>query len=186
MSAVQLIDRIHATQARGATKLIAIGGRGGSGKTTLAQALAGIDPSLRVVHLDDLCLPRAMRVDGEVVDWPTVDRFVCALADGRPARYRRIDWDRDELAEEHVVPAGGTVVLEGVAPYHDRVADRWDLKIWLERDETEAYRRGLARDGEHLRSFWEDEWLPAERRYVAEQRPMERADLVIDTNDQSS
>jgi len=182
LAAFDVHDRINAAARAGATKLVAIAGRGGSGKTTLATAVHGLDPSIHVVHLDDICIPKHLRTTDEVVDWASVDRVINDLADGRATRYRRLDWVADELAEEHVVEPGGVVVIEGVGPYDTRVTDRYDLRVWVECAEDEAFRRGLARDGEELRPFWENEWIPQERRYVAEQRPIERAHLVIDTN----
>ncbi|MFZ4585251.1 MAG: GNAT family N-acetyltransferase [Acidimicrobiia bacterium] len=182
LDAFTVLDSMHATDATGVTKLVAIAGRGGSGKTTLAAAVRGLDPSVQVVHLDDICVPKHARTNDQIVDWATLDALITDLHAGRPGTYRRLDWDADELAEEHVVEPGGTVVIEGVGPYDVRVTDRYDLRVWVECEETEAFRRGLARDGEELRPFWENEWIPQERRYVSEQQPVARAHLVIDTN----
>jgi hypothetical protein len=40
-------------------------------------------------------------------------------------------------------------------------------------------RRGLERDGEAARSQWLDDWIPAEDRYIAGQRPDLAAQVVL-------
>jgi hypothetical protein len=40
-------------------------------------------------------------------------------------------------------------------------------------------RRGIERDGEHLRGMWTHTWMPEEDAYVREQQPHLRADLVV-------
>ncbi len=42
--------------------------------------------------------------------------------------------------------------------------------------------RGIARSGENIRAIWEKDWMIAEDLYKEEQRPDERADLVIDSS----
>jgi hypothetical protein len=44
-------------------------------------------------------------------------------------------------------------------------------------------KRGIARDGEAIRSRWMDEWAPAEDRYFSEQQPHVFAHVVIDGAD---
>ena len=94
----------------GAGRLIRLDGPAGSGKTTLAEAVASLLPGSRVVHMDDLYdgwdgLPR-------VAD--QLDALLLPLAAGQPGSYRRYDWLADAYAETVVVPPGDLVVLEGV------------------------------------------------------------------------
>jgi hypothetical protein len=37
----------------------------------------------------------------------------------------------------------------------------------------------MARDGDHMIPFWEREWMPTERAYMASERPWLTADIVV-------
>ena len=83
------------------------------------------------------------------------------------------------LAEWHdVAPQGGVVIVEGVYATRRELASFYDLTIWVECPRELWLARGLARDGESARDRWEKEWMPAEHRYVEEQSPHTRADLL--------
>src|SRR6266852_1203446 len=92
----QLGRRIAAEQSTGHRHplLVAIDGRGGSGKTVLADKLAQSRSDVSVVHTDDFAKPR-------VRGWEST-RFYKQVAEpllaGRPGRYQRYDWDQDRLA----------------------------------------------------------------------------------------
>ena len=149
---------------RGATTLVAVGGRGGSGKSTLVRALRDADPSITLVHLDDLHRP-GHTADADGIAWDKVVTILDVLRAGQSATYRRLDWDADALAEEYVVEPGGVVVLDGVAAIRGVggvLDDPYDFTVWVECDETVAMERGVARDGEHARHYWE-RWVPLER-----------------------
>ena len=86
-----LAARIRALPVRaGATRVVAVDGPAGSGKTSFAAQLAdALDAP--VVHLDDLCpgwdgLPE---VAPRLQEWNLIP-----LAEHRPARYRTYNWTR--------------------------------------------------------------------------------------------
>ena len=49
----RILECIDTCPTRGATKFVAIDGRGGSGKSYLAAQLMSIDPSLKLLSVDD-------------------------------------------------------------------------------------------------------------------------------------
>jgi uridine kinase len=156
--------------------LVAVDGLGGAGKSTLAAFLASRLPGdVTVVHTDDFAGPR---VSGW--DWA---RFLREVADplrrGEAGRYRRYDWDEDRPAEWHDVPCRGVVLVEGVSSTRRELGVAWDLTVWVETPREVRLARGVARDGEAMRWKWEEVWQPEEDRYVAEQGPDRRADVVI-------
>lgn len=165
--------------------LVGIDGPGGSGKSLLADLLADHIDGAVVVHGDDFYRPSADRPDGAAAAGEQFDldrllrQVVVPAALGDPIRYQRYDWPTDELAEWISVPAGVTVVVEGIYCTELRLRDHYDYRIFCVADQSVRLRRGLARDGEAARSQWLDEWMPAEDRYVLGQRPDLAADMVL-------
>ena len=85
------------------------------------------------------------------------------------------------------MPAGlGLVVIEGVGASQREHVHLLDATLWVQSDFAEAARRGIARDIEQgsngdedqTVSFWH-EWMEHEVRFLAQQQPWHRADLVV-------
>jgi uridine kinase len=178
----------------GSTALLGIDGAGGSGKSTFARRLEGVDPqAVTLVEVDDFYRPTGNRADdgapGEIplgasVDWVRLREQVLApLREGRGASYQRYDWDRDALAEWHHVDHGGVVVVEGVYSTRAELRSFYDFRIWIDAPRDVRLARGIARDGKQARARWEHEWMPAEDRYLDEHRSRDAAHLVVDGSD---
>ncbi len=180
------MDRFRDELIARRVRAVGIDGRGGSGKSTLARLLIDGWPDAVLVEMDDFYRPkddRARRPErpGRNLDRERLARDVLEpLASGRGGRYRRYDWDEDRMAEWHDVPADVVVVLEGVYSTSDFLRGYLDHAIWVECPHQLRLERGIERDGEHMRGVWTQEWMPAEDRYVEEERPDLRADLVLD------
>ncbi len=160
----------------GAGRLLCIDGPAGSGKTTLADGVAAIDPGAVVVHMDDL-------YDG----WdglPRVEEQLASLLEpmsrGEAGSYRRYDWIAGRYAETVSVRPCELVVLEGVGSGAARFAPLVTALAWVEAPPAVRLRRGIDRDGEALRGPWE-RWQAAEAAWFAGDATRARADLVVDT-----
>lgn len=164
----------------GEHRLISIDGPAGSGKTTLAGAVAAgfaerEGRAARIVHMDDLFagwsgLPR---VDEQL------DGLLTPLSQGRPGSYRRFDWVTDEYAETVLIEPVPLLVLEGVGSGSSRFDDLRTVLAWVEASYDERLRRGLERDGEAFAPHWE-QWARDERAVFERDRTRERADLRVD------
>lgn len=159
----------------GAGRLVAVDGPAGSGKTTLAAALATARPGTTVVHMDDLYdgwsgLPR-------VAD--QLDGLLAPLGRGRPGSYRRYDWHEERYAETVTVPPGRLLVLEGVGSGDRSVAHLVTVLAWVSAPAELRLRRGLERDGAAMAGAWE-RWMRDEAEHLARQRTEERADVLVD------
>lgn len=160
----------------GAGRLLCIDGPSGSGKTTLAAAVSDLVPGSRVVHMDDLFegwhgLPA---VDAQL------DGLLRPLVAGEPGTYRRFDWVADRFAETVTVDPVSMLVLEGVGSGSLGTADLATVLVWVEADRDVRMARGLERDGEAYRPYWE-QWALAEQEHFAAHRTRERVDLVVRT-----
>jgi len=167
------------TPTLGGTRLLCIDGPAGSGKTTLAAAVAGLAPGARVVHMDDLYdgwtgLPR-------VTD--QLDSILLPLSEGRPGSYRRFDWVEDRFAETVTVEPVELLVLEGVGAGSLEHAALITVLVWVSAPREVRMRRGIDRDGDSFAPHWEA-WAAAEAIHFAAEHTHERADLVVDGSGQ--
>jgi uridine kinase len=166
-----------ATLGRG--RLICVDGPAGSGKTTLADAVAAAAAragTVDLVHMDDVyegwhglddALPRVAR------------DLVEPLRAGRPGRYRRYDWHARRLAETRTVEPVDVLVLEGVGSGAAADPAAITTLVWVEAPRDLRLRRGLERDGEALRAEWLA-WMADEERVHAREQTRARADLLVD------
>jgi uridine kinase len=158
------------------TPFAGIDGFGGSGKSTFAAALAARVPRAVVVHVDDFAGPHVPEWD-----WPRFqEQVVDPLRAGRGARYQRWEWNRDEPAEWHDIPAGVPVIVEGVSSTRSELDVRWALQVWVEAPRDVRLRRAEERDGAAMLGHWTEDWMPSENAYAAREDPRARADLVVD------
>jgi uridine kinase len=189
-----LVAHLSSLPRRHTTLLIGIDGCGGSGKSTFARVLHAHLPDSTVIHMDDLYLPSTQRPAptpdptsiAPSYDIPRLrDHILLPLTQDRDASYQRYDWPTDQLAESHHVPHGGIVIIEGVASLSHRIATFYDFTVWVESPYDIRLARGIARDGEAMRSFWADVWMPAEQVYIRAERPDQRAILRVDGSAQT-
>ncbi len=171
-------DRVtSAPPTLGPGRLVCIDGPAGSGKTTLAAAVADVVPGTQVVHCDEL-LQGWRGLPGLAA---TVVGLLAPLASGEVGHWLRWDWVADRWAETHPVQPGGLLVLEGVGCWSPRVADLVGLLVWVEAASDLRLERGIARDGETMRPHWE-RWRRDEDELFARLATRDHADLVVTTD----
>lgn len=174
---VGLVDSVR-TSARSAampTRIVAIDGCGGAGKSTLARQLAAALDGAPIIPTNDFA-----SWDNQFGWWPRLlEQVIAPLARGDLARYQRFDWKRRELAEWiQLPPKPDTVIIEGVTAIRREFDPYLAYRIWVDSPPAVRLRRGLERDGEAMRSQW-DRWMAAEAAYVESHRPIDRADAVV-------
>ena len=159
----------------GTGRLVCVDGPAGSGKTTLADAVAALRPGTPVIHMDDLYdgwegLPHLTDQLGGLLR---------PLSTGTRGTYRRYDWHAGQYAETVTVTPGPLLVLEGVGSGSRAHADLTTALAWVWAPAGLRLRRGLERDGEALADRWR-QWMADEDRYLAQEQVEARADLLVD------
>ena len=170
----QLVAAVRTRPGR--VRVVGIDGCAGAGKTTLASQLGAALGDVPVVHTDDFASH-----DVPLEWWPRMLHDVIEpLLRGEPASYQPYDWVNRRPADTTVtVEPNDVVIVEGVGATRRAWRDRLALRIWVDCPRDLRLARGIARDGEELRGFWQ-EWMKAEDAYVADERPETYADVVVD------
>jgi uridine kinase len=176
--AAELLDRLGPGR-----RVVAVDGRGGGGKTTLAGRLASSVPDSAVVSTDDIAWNHS------IFDWaePLIDGVLRPYRNGSAVAYRPPGWVRH--GREGALEVADTVrllIIEGVGASRSELTDWLDVAVWVQSDFAEAERRGIARDvasgvngdADATIAFWHT-WMAEELPFFARDRPWERADLIV-------
>ncbi|KAB2441220.1 uridine kinase family protein [Bacillus luti] len=185
----EILVRMQEKSIKQSLLIIGIDGCGGAGKSTLANKIKSKFSTVTIVHMDDFYLPSAQIVNehptnkliGADFDWKRLLQEVLdPISNGVEGCYKRYDWETDSLVESHIVPANGIVIIEGVYATRQELAEKYDLKIWVNCPREMRLKRGIARDGEEARDMWENNWMIAEDMYVESHKPHKFSDFIID------
>jgi uridine kinase len=205
-----LLQRVAARlagRAPGHPLRVGIDGPIGVGKTTFARDLADAlratgRPVLRI-DSDGFHHVRAVRyrqgrdsARGYYEDAYDLDSLRdLVLVPLGPSGTRRIATKVHDLVSDAVVrewadaPEDAIVLFDATFLQRGDLRDLWDVVIYLHAPEATAEERGVARDADALggaeaaRSAHRSRYTAAYRIYLAEQRPAERADILIDHAD---
>lgn len=158
--------------------LLAIDGRSGAGKTSLAGRLADLlraeDLPVSLFHLEDLyqgweSLASAARI------WQALAQAILQgqahLGPQLPYWYGW-DWANSRPTGPHPFTAAqqsadGVLIAEGVGA----LTGPSDLSVWVELDGSLRKQRALTRDGETYRPYW-DIWAAQEEDLLASYQPL--------------
>lgn len=183
--------------------LVTVDGVDGSGKTTLADELAGVLRSTgRAVvraSVDDFHHPRAFRhAEGRTgetfwsrsFDYPALRReLVDPWAQGAGTAYRTAVHDvvSDQLVEQpqQSVPDRGLLLVDGIFTQRVELAGCWDYAIFLDVPFEVSVARMAERDGSVPDLDHPDQarYVAGQRLYLARCDPRARVDVVVDNSD---
>jgi uridine kinase len=164
----------RAGPSAGKTRVIAIDGRSGAGKTSLTAGLR-VELGAPVVSLEDL-----------YGGWDGLERgidlLVCEvlepLSAGRAARVPRYDWGAAAWATPWVLEPPEILIIEGVGAGARRAAAHESVLVWITAAEAVRKKRALDRDGATFAPYW-DIWAAQEDAMLAREHTPDRADFII-------
>jgi uridine kinase len=205
---IEQLAAILAGRASGAPLRVGIDGVDASGKTTLADHLARVlQASGQVVlraSIDRFHNPCAVRYqrgadspEGYYIDsfdLPALRRdLLDPLGPGgsRQVRLERYDFRSDRPVESAPLAVAPCAILlfDGVFLQRPELAGCWDVILFVKISFETVLARAVQRDGSLLGGpqavidRYQRRYLPAQRRYLQEHRPEQRADIVVYNDD---
>lgn len=164
--------------------IVAIDGRCGAGKTTLAATLAEI-LHCQVVHMDDFFLPFEMRsserlakAGGNVHHERFLSEVLLPLKAGKNVTFRPFDCATGTLGEPIEIQSNGLVIVEGSYCCHPNLREHYDLRIFVDIACQTQLDRISKRDPSLVETFAE-KWIPLEEKYFDECAVRTCCDIII-------
>jgi anthranilate synthase component 1/para-aminobenzoate synthetase len=146
--------------------IIAIDGRSGAGKTTLAIELAAMLRNHRKVslfHLEDI-YPGWDGLSAGIERY--VGTVLAPLSRGEAATWVSWDWENHHDGASRVTLPAEIVIVEGVGAAAAAARPLLDAVIWADSPDGERRQRALERDGGTYEPFW-DQWANQEAELLA-------------------
>ncbi len=157
------------------TRIVAVDGAGGAGKSSLARHLAAALGDCEIVHTDDFA-----SWENPINWWPgLIEKLLEPISREESSRFQPSQWVPGERRPTVEIAPAEFLVLEGVTSSRQAFRPYLTYAIWIETSPEVRLRRGLERDGEEARPQW-DGWMAGEDAYRERERPDLAADLVLD------
>ncbi|MBD1542841.1 aminodeoxychorismate synthase component I [Arthrobacter sp. IA7] len=158
--------------------IIAIDGRSGAGKTTLAIELAATlrnHHKVSLFHLEDI-YPGWDGLSAGIERYVTT--VLAPLSRGEAASWVSWDWKNNNDGDPRVTLPAEIVIVEGVGAAAAAARPLLDAVIWADSPDGERRTRALARDGETYEPFW-DQWAGQEAELLAADPIPQHADVRV-------
>lgn len=177
------IGRLLAEKGR---VIVAIDGRCGSGKTTLAARLQR-ELSAAVFHMDDFFLQPHQRTEerlaeaGGNVDYERfLTEVLAPLTAGKTVTYRPFSCAKQALEPSVTMESRPLTVVEGSYACHPTLWGGYNMRLFLTVAPEEQLRRIRSRCGEEKARVFAQKWIPLEERYFAAFDVERCCDMVLE------
>ncbi|MEV7474392.1 aminodeoxychorismate synthase component I [Pseudarthrobacter oxydans] len=158
--------------------IIAIDGRSGAGKTTLAVELAArlrAHHKVSLFHLEDI-YPGWNGLAAGIERY--VSTVLAPLSRGEAASWVCWDWENHDDGEPRVTLPAEIVIVEGVGAAAAAARPLLSAVIWAEAPDDVRRTRALDRDGGTYEPFW-DQWAAQEEEWLAADKVPLDADVRV-------
>jgi anthranilate synthase component 1/para-aminobenzoate synthetase len=158
--------------------IIAIDGRSGAGKTTIAIELAArlrAHHKVSLFHLEDI-YPGWNGLAAGVERYLTT--VLSPLRSGQAAEWVTWDWEKHYDGDARVTLPAEIVIVEGVGAASDAARPLLDAVVWAEAPDDERRARALSRDGSTYEPYW-DLWAAQEVEWLATDSVLGHIDVRV-------
>ncbi|WP_461370753.1 uridine kinase family protein [Candidatus Darwinibacter acetoxidans] len=179
------IERLLSTRKQ---VVVAIDGRSGSGKSSLAKLLQDVY-GCSTISMDHFFLRPEQRTaarlqePGGNVDYERFQEEVGVKLRGtQPFHYRIFNCQDGSFTSSPSVNPEGLTVVEGSYSHHPNLQNLYDLKVFLTVPQEVQRDRILQRSGAVLFQRFEKEWIPLEELYFSTLKIEDQSHISINTH----
>ncbi len=169
-----------------APTVIAVDGRAGAGKSSLAACLADLLAPASTVYMDDFFLPPALRTEqrlaacgGNLHYERFAEEVLPYLRGVADFSYRCFDCSVMDYGELRRVQGAPIYLVEGSYSHHPYLGDYADLRVFVDVEPALQLERITARNGERMAELFKSRWIPMEEQYFRAFAVREAADIVL-------
>lgn len=184
----EVLRKIRGLQSQHPRVFVAIDGRCGAGKTTLAQEIQK-RTGCALFHMDDFYLRMEQRTK-ERYEEPggNVDRErfleevlnpLKTMQDGEILSYRPFLCGKWVLGDPISETVGSLIVVEGSYSCHPELFDQYDLHVFVDIDPETQQERILKRNGVEKLEMFQSRWIPLEERYFSSFGIQEKCEIQL-------
>jgi len=180
---IPLLIKIYEMKDTGA--VIAIDGRCGSGKTTLAKRLSEMFAT-SVIHMDDFFLPQELRT-AQRLDEPGgnihyerfCDEVINSIKNKEPIQYKVFDCSIMDYNNTAKIEKTPIIIIEGAYSMHPLFESVYDIKVFCDVDMDTQKDRIIKRNGAEGYIKFRDRWIPMEEKYFSYLFIKEKCDYIV-------
>lgn len=183
-----ILKSIKQTDLSKRSYIIAIDGRCGAGKSTIAARLAE-ELNATLFHMDDYFLrpeqrtPERFSTPGENVDHERfLKEILIPLKEGRTITYSPYSCTTQTLLDPITVTPADIVIVEGSYALHPTLRAYYDLRVFLTLFPREQEVRIRARNGDAIWPMFKNRWIPMEEAYHIYCEVEKYSDLILWTD----
>ena len=163
------------------THIIAIDGRAGAGKTTLANELSlalRLHRKVSVVHLDEIYAGWELALTDKLTE--SLSQIMKSISAGGSVSFPVYDWTHQQFDTTREISPCDLLIIEGVGSGQRIVRDMATATIWIDIDQETGLERVLSRDGFAIVDQM-NIWQEREERHFLSDATRENADFILST-----
>lgn len=182
-----ILQKINSIATKNMPLLIAIDGRCGSGKTTLANYLQK-QYNCNVIHMDEFFLrpeqntKQRLAQPGGNVDYERFyEEVLLPLKSNKSFYYRPYDCHSQTFLKSILIEPRPITIIEGSYSCHPTLQNQYDIKIFLSVSSDKQLQRIKKRNGEKALQSFIEKWIPLEELYFSTYNIKQNCDFYFET-----
>ena len=199
----EIVDHVQRQLEEKGSLIVALEGKGCSGKTMvsrlLADALKDLGHNTSIMPIDNFCRPKIERYradcpEGEQVyrqnfDYDLFDTLVAQAATSRSLYFEHAHLvamtDRYEGQATYSLSPGGVLIVEGLFVLRRKLTNFYDLALFIELSDHEQLQRARHRDlsrgntPEDIEFKYKHRYQPSYNLFMAEHLPEKACDILV-------
>lgn len=184
----QILNTVNNCSGSGKTKLVAIDGLAGAGKSTLATRICQTLDKVVTVRADHFYKPIGQSQQNHLkprdkylqyFDWQRLlDTVMLPVLGGSEARYQYHDWADDTIVGWRSVTPENLVIIDGVFTIRPELRSFYSATVFIDTPREQRLERLLSRSYDDI--SWIEHWTSAEDWYTSNIQPAKYADIILD------